>query len=172
MKVTIVCLLLLVLGLASAIPQWPLRYPLKTGLGTLKTELSDEAAKSQVFPASLIPILTKATPKVASGIIQFLKYAVCDNTNSQLQAYENTEERDAKIMALVEVMNDLLSAEEQFDKVKQLNMRDNRVAEIELFDWLGSVKSKLKNTFYKIKGATKSLLCNYNVNSTCTCTCH
>ena len=169
MKVTIVCLLLLILGLASAIPQWPLRYqyPLKTGgLGTLETELSDEVAKSQVFPAFLIPILASAAPKVASGIIQLLKYAVCDNTDSQLQAYANNEERDAKIMALVEVMNDLLTAEKQLDKVTQLNMQDNRVAEIELFDWLGSVKSKLKSTFYKIKGATKRLLCNYN--TTCT----
>ena len=37
-------------------------------------------------------------------------------------------------MALVNIMGDLLTAKEM-DKFKQLNMKDNCIAEAELFDW-------------------------------------
>ena len=57
---------------------------------------------------------------------------VCDNTDPQLQAFVDSEEQGTQIMALVKVMNDLLNAEEKLDKIKQLNMKDNLVAEAKL----------------------------------------
>ena len=150
------------LGLASAVPQWPVRRYIPTGFTPLGKELNDETAKSQIFPVALIPILVSAAPKVVAMALDLLRYAVCDNTaDSQLQAFADNEEENAKIMALVNVMNDLLTAEEKLDQVKQLNMKGSLVAEAELFNgqWIDTLKSKLKSAIYKIGGAAKKLLC-------------
>ena len=84
---------------------------------------------------------------------------VCKNTaDSQPQAFANDEEQDAKIMALVKIMNDLLVAEEKLDEVKQLKMQNNLVAEAELFNF-DSVLSKLNSAISNIGSFAKNLLC-------------
>ena len=154
----------LALGLASAAPGLPLRYlPMQTGpveFSTLERELDEEVATSQNIPPEVVQFLVKLAPKVISGVMQLLRYAVCDSQDSQLQENANNEERNAKIMALVEAMDGLLEVEGKLDGVKRINMRSNLIAEAELFDWVDSVKNKLKNTFSKIGAATKKLLCN------------
>ena len=162
MKVLIVGFVLLALGLASAVPQWPIRGYIPPGFSTTAKELTDETAMSQVFPVALVPVLVAAAPKVVALALDILRYAVCDNTaDSQLQAFADSEEENANIMALVKVMNDLLTAEEKLNEVKQLNMKGNLIAEAELFDWqwIDTLKSKLKSAIYKIGGAAKKLLC-------------
>jgi hypothetical protein len=96
----------------------------------------------------------------APTALKVLRLVVCDNADSQLQ---DTEKQDAKIMALVGAMSDLLAAEEELKemKQKQLNMKGNLVAEAELFDFdFDSIASKLKGTATKIGSAAKTLLCN------------
>ena len=159
MKVLIVGFILLALGLVSAVPQWPIRQYIPPGFSTTGKELNDETAKSQVFPLALVPMLLSAAPQVISTALDLLRMVVCDNTDSQLQAFADIEEQNVKIMALVRVMSDLLAAEEKLNEVKQLNMKGNLVAEAELFDF-NSVASKLKNTLKTIGSAAKKLLCN------------
>ena len=117
MKVLIIGFVLLTLGLVSAVPQWPghrLRHILPgPGFSTTGKELDDETAKSQVLPLILVPMLLSAAPEVISTALDLLRMVVCDNTDSQLQAFANTEEQDANIMALVGVMGDLLAAEDK-----------------------------------------------------------
>ena len=157
MKVLIIYVLLLALGLASAVPR---SLSLLNTLDTPGKEQSDKVAMSQFIPSCLILEIAKVAPQVISEVIKLLRYVVCDNTtDSQLQAFTNNEERDAKIMALVNVMNNLLAAEEKLNEVMQLNMKGNLVAEAEFFDWVGSIKNKLKSAFHKIGGAVKKLLC-------------
>ena len=158
MKILIVCFFLLTLGLASATPSGSLSN-FFYALDAPGKEQNDEVATSQFIPTCLIIELAKAAPKVISGVIELLRYAVCNNTDSQLQHFANSGERDANIMALVKVMNDLLVAEKKLDEVKQLNMKGNLVAKAEFFGWVDSVKNKLKSTFHKIGAATKKLLC-------------
>ena len=159
MKILIVCFFLLTLGLASATPSGSLSN-FFYALDTPGKKKSDKVAASQVtIDPQLIIAIAKAAPEIISGVIKLLKYTVCDNTDSQLQFFASNGEKDANIMALVKVMNDLLAAEEELDEVKQLNMKGNLVAEAELFDWVDSVKNKLKSTFHKIGAATKKLLC-------------
>ena len=156
MKVLIAGFVLLALGLASAVPQWP------SGHFNNGKKLTDETATSQIFPVALVPVLVAAAPKVVAMALDLLRYAVCDNSaDSQLQAFANIEEDNAEVMALVKVMNDLLTAEEKLNEVKQLNMKDSLTAEVELFDgqWIDTLKTKLKNAIYKIGGAAKKLLC-------------
>ena len=64
-------------------------------------------------------------------------------------------------MALVTVMNDLLTAEEKLDEVMQLNMKNNLVAEAERFSgqWISALKRIMKSAIHKIGGTTKTLLC-------------
>ena len=159
-KILIVYFLMAV-GLASALPQ--LQVPNLNPSSVIKTdalekELNDEVAKNQVLPVVLIPALVSIAATLGTKI---LKYAVCDNTDSQLhQEIANIEERDADVMALIEVMSDLLAADEKLDKVKQqINMQDDLTAKAEHFDWVDTVKTKLKSTLSKVGGAAKKLLC-------------
>ena len=131
MKILIVGFVLLALGLASAVPQWPFRNQIG-GFSPLRKEVSKETAESQLFPVALIPVLLSAAPTVISTSLDILRMFVCDNTDPQLQAFVDSEEQGTQIMALVKVMNDLLNAEEKLDKIKQLNMKDNLVAEAKL----------------------------------------
>ena len=168
MKVLIIGFVLLTLGLATAIPRWPITggYFIPPGFGSSTTgkELQrEETATSEVFPAALVPLLVKAAPKVVALALDILRLAICNNTNTdpQLQEFANVEEQDAQVMALVTVMNDLLTAEEKLDEVMQLNMKSNLVAEAEFFSrqWFSTLKRKLKSAIYKIGGAAKTLLC-------------
>lgn len=165
MKVLIIGFVLLTLGLATAIPQWPIRggYFIPPGFGLGKELQREETATSEVFPAALVPLLVKAAPKVVALALDILRLVICNNTNSdpQLQEFANVEEQNAQVMALVTVMNDLLTAEEKLDEVMQLNMKSNLVAEAEFFggQWFSTLKRKLKSAIYKIGGAAKTLLC-------------
>ena len=156
MKILIVGFVLLALGLASAVPQWPFRNRIG-GFNPLGKEVSKETAEGQVFPA-LIPLL-RMSPQVIPIALKLVRMGVCDNTDLQLQAFADNEEQDAQIMVLVKLMNDLLNAEEKLDNAKQLNMKGDLVAEAELFDTL---KTKLKSAITKIGGTAKMLLCNSN----------
>ena len=163
MKILSICFFVLALGLASAAPRRSVPN-FFYALDTPRKEQSNEVATvtNQVainIATKIILELVKKAPDVISAVIELLKAAVCDNTDSQLQAFANNEERDADIMGLVRVMNDLLTADEKLDEVKQLKMKGNLIAEAELFDWVDSVKSKLKSAFRKVGAATKKLLC-------------
>jgi hypothetical protein len=156
----IVSFFLLALGLASAGPRKSLPNFFKALDAPGKKQSNAVATDQIVIPPEVILGIAKAAPKVIAGVIKFLKLVVCDNTDSaQLQVFANNEERDANVMALVKVMHSVLAAEEKLDEIKQLSMKGNLVAETELFDWVDSVKSKLKGTFRKIGSATKMLLC-------------
>ena len=68
--------------------------------------------------------MISAAPQVISIVLDLVRMVVCKNTaDSQPQAFANDEEQDAKILALVKIMNDLLVAEEKLDEDKQLKMR-------------------------------------------------
>ena len=162
MKTLIVCFFLLSLGLASAAPHNLLPNFSHT-LDTPGKKQSSTVTTYQTISPEVILEIAKVAPKVISGVIELLKIAVCDNTDSvQLQGLANDEERDANIMALVKVMDNVLAAEEKLDEIKRLNMKGNLVAKAEFFDWVDSVKNKLKGTFRVIGSATKKLLCNEN----------
>ena len=130
-------LLLFALGLASAAPRsfddFPFVGEINLGTQGKKSTLENEAKSQLLIPAAVGTALS-LLPYVAKGAKKIAKYIVCDKL-AQLQQYtDSSEDKDAKIMALVNVMGDFLTAKEM-DKFKQLNMKDNRIAEAELFDW-------------------------------------
>ena len=143
MKILIAFLLLFALGLASAAPRLPYNFPFEsTDLGGIdlgiqgKEKHLENEAKNQVFSAAAVvgAALPYILPTLISGTKRLAKYVVCDEL-TQLQEYTDNEEKDAKIMALVKIMNDLFDAKETNKIKKQLSTKHNRVAETELFDW-------------------------------------
>ena len=133
MKILIAFLLLFALGLASAAPQFPYKFLTDLGGYDVGTQgIEKHQANSQVIPAVVGTVLS-LLPSVISWSKKAAKYIVCDEV-TRLQDYTDIEERDAKIMALVKIMDDLLDAKET-NKFQQHSMKDNRVAEAELFDW-------------------------------------
>ena len=161
MKVLIVCLLLFfTIELASAAPRSPYVFPFETTEEFQGEEQNPENAERQVIPAvvgalQLVPPILSLGKKVARSL-------VCRSDEaSQLQDYTDNEERDVQIMAIIKVMDDILAVKEKLNKVKQLNviMKDNRVAEAELFDWVDSVGETLGNVYDKLKTTAKYFLC-------------
>ena len=143
MKILIAFLLLFALGLASAAPRLYYNFPLEsTDLGGIdlgiqgKEKHLENEAKSQVISAAVVgAALPFILPPLISGTKRLAKYIVCDEL-TQLQEYTDNEEKDAKIMALVKIMDDLFDVKETNKIKKQLSTKNNRVAEAELFDWV------------------------------------
>lgn len=132
MKVIIVCLLLFILGLASTAPQlFPSKFgrlsPTFSGVtGSPRVHLGGESQTDKIATNQFISAL--AAPVLGHLGKEAVKYVVCDRT-SRLQEYTNNEERDAKIMALVKSMSDMLAALEKLRTIKELNMKGNLVTE-------------------------------------------
>ena len=84
-----------------------------------------------------------------------VKYLVCDPA-SQLQEYTSNEEKDAKIMALVKVMSDMLAAQETLSKVKELNMKGNIVTEA---GWFDSISDAVGGAVDVLGDAAKGVMC-------------
>ena len=163
MKALVIYLLLVfALGLASAVPmQFPYVFPLETSEGFQGGEQNHENAEHQVIPA-VVGTLTKVIPPILSVGKSVARNLVCRKDEaSQLQEYTDNEERDAQIMAIIKVMDDILAVKEKLNKVKQLNMimKGNRVAEAELLDWVDSIGETLGNVYDKLKTTAKRLLC-------------
>ena len=180
MKVFIICLLLFVLELVTAAPSWvphtkprrvPLKFPLHTGTPgprILGGELqSDKTAINQVLPLltpALSPIALNLAPALGKPLLDLgaslgkkaVKRVVCDST-AWLQEYAGSEEKDAKIMALVKVMSDMLTAQEKLSEAKKLNMEDNLVVKAELFDL---VSDALEGALDIIGDTAKEVLCS------------
>ena len=85
---------------------------------------------------------------------------VCGKCNAELQQDTDNIERSAKIMALVQIMDEIGAAKESLNALKKLTVKD---AEIQ-FDEAVSVKissisDTLGNAGDYLKGAAKNLLC-------------
>ena len=180
MKVFIICLLLFALEQATAAPRarWlpltkpagrvPPRFPLYTGTPGPRIlgggQQDDKTATNQVLPFLPPALAAPVALDLSKPLLKFgaslgknaLKRVVCDST-SWLQEYAGSEERDAKIMALVKVMSDMLTAQVKLGEAKKLNMEDNLVAKAELFDL---VSDALEGALDVIGDSAKEVLCS------------
>lgn len=157
----------------SSAPKFPLYTgtpgPRIPGGGELQNE---KTAVDQVFPpAALAPMLAPAalslTPTLGNPLltlgelgaslgVEAVKHVVCAST-LQLQEYAGNEKRDAKIMALIKVMSDMLAAQEMLSKAKKLNMEENLVAKAELF---GTIGNALDDALDVVGDTAKKVLCS------------
>ena len=85
---------------------------------------------------------------------------VCGNCNTELQQDTDIEERSAKIMALVQIMDEINAAKESLNELEKHSMKDNRIAEAEFVSGkINSIRDALGNAGEYLKGAAKNVLC-------------
>ena len=159
MKVFVICLLVFALGLASAAPRL---FPSNLGrlsptfpriTGTPHTLLGGESQTDKMVTNQVISALAPVLGHLGKEAV---KYVVCDHT-SRLQEYTDNEERDAKIMALVKSMSDMLAAQEILNKVKKLNMEGNLVTEA---GWFDSISDAVGGAVDVLGDAAKGVICS------------
>lgn len=180
MKVFITCLLvfgLTVQELASAAPwSWgPTTIP-KPGSHRLKLPNprarsgpsilgGGELQKDKTAVNQVLPFLA-TNPELAVPLFNLgasLGRSVLCNRNSAaddswVQEYSvgNEEERDAKLMALVKVMGDVVTAQGKLSEAKKLNVENNVIAKAELFD---AISDALDGALGFVGDRAKMLLC-------------
>jgi hypothetical protein len=109
---------------------------------------NDKTAINQVLPLALAlaPTLTRTALNLAPEVLKLGaslgRSVLCDRdsvADSWIQEYYagNEEEKDAKLVALVKVMGDMLAAQGKLSEAKKLNVENNVVAKAELFDAIG-----------------------------------
>ena len=132
---------------------------------------NDETANDQVFPflapaALAAPVALKVAAPIALDLVgkPLLKYAakrvVCNSADSQSwvqEYYAGNQEKDAKIMGIVKVMNDMLAARETLSEAKKLIAEENVVAKAELFD---TISDALEGALDIVGDTAKTVLCN------------
>ena len=85
---------------------------------------------------------------------------VCGKCNTELQRDTDIEERSAKIMALVQVMDEINVAKESMNTLKKITMKDAEVQFNEAVSAkINSIRDTLGNAGNYLKGAAKNILC-------------
>ena len=86
---------------------------------------------------------------------------MCGKCNTKLQQDTNNEEMSTKIMALVQVMDEINAAKESLNALKRISMKDDRTAEAQFNEVvINSIGDTLGNSGDYLKGAAKKILCS------------
>ena len=143
-------------GLVSGAP-WIPYNPRVLYSRSLLSPVGTETAENQW----IVPIAKFVGGTIGSKVLNnVVDCRVCGKCNAELQQDIDNIERSAKIMALVQIMDEIGAAKESLNALKKLTTKD---AEIQ-FDEAVSVKinsisDTLGNTEDYLKGAAKNLLC-------------
>ena len=80
------------------------------------------------------------------------------------QSQGNVDEsgRVAKLMAVVDALENIDAVEQKLNDLKRSMMKDNQMAEIEVRDWIAKVIEKVRDIAKSIKSASKKVLCRNN----------
>ena len=148
-------------GLVSGAPWIPFN-PRVLYSRSLLSPVGTETAENQwIVPAAKFVGGTIGTTIGSRVLNNVVDCRVCGKCNAELQQDTDNIERSAKIMALVQIMDEIGAAKESLNALKKLTMKD---AEIQ-FDEAVSVKinsisDTLGNAGDYLKGAAKNLLCH------------
>ena len=147
-------------GLVSGAPWIPFN-PRVLYSRSLLSHVGTETAENQwIVPAAKFVGGTIGSTIGSRVLNNVVDCRVCGKCNAELQQDTDNIERSAKIMALVQIMDEIGAAKESLNALKKLTVKD---AEIQ-FDEAVSVKissisDTLGNAGDYLKGAAKNLLC-------------
>ena len=91
---------------------------------------------------------------------------VCGKCNTALQQDANIEERSAKIMVLVQIMDNISVAKENLNVLldKKVTMKKDRIIEAQfnetVLDQINSIRDTLVNAGEYLRGAARNILCH------------
>ena len=112
-----------------------------------------ETAKSQwILPAVGGALAGRALNK-------FIDRKLCVKREAELQDDTNFEERSAKLVALVQIMDEISAAKETLNALEKLSVKDDRMAEAQFNAEINSIRGTLRKAGNYIKGAARKILC-------------
>ena len=165
--ILITCTLLSAFGLISAAPRYiypnsilrPRPIVLYTNSHTINP--IDETAKSQWIGAATRLVGSTIGSRILNNVVDC---RVCGKCNTELQQDTGIEERSAKIMALLQVMDEINVAKESLNELNKFSMKDDRNVEAQLNELvsgkISSIGDALGNASEYLKGAAKNVLCH------------
>jgi len=150
----IVFVLLSACGLIFAAPTPWLSYVINPPpLYSRSLPSPSETAKSQwIVPAVGGALAGRALNK-------FIDRNLCRKREAELQDDTNVEERSAKLVALVQIMDEISAAKETLNALEKLSMKDDRMAEAQFNAEINSIRGTLRKAGNYIKGAARKILC-------------
>ena len=146
-----------------------------TAQGGGATAMIEEEAKSQFDPitAIVLPFAAQAGVKVGSKLVSYVaQCALCDTGCPSLEEIEiqsdtSQDKKAAKIMAVMDALKDITAVEKQLNMKRTSMMKDDQMAEAELFDWISSAIDKVKSVAKHVKGFAKYVACDTGPKCSC-----
>jgi hypothetical protein len=144
-------------GLVSGAPRLHYDPPVLYSHSLLSPAAGAETAENQwIVPAAKF-IGGTIGSRVLNNVVDC---RVCGNCNAELQQDTDNIERSAKIMALVQLMDEIDAAKESLNGLKKLSVQEAEVQFNEAVSVkINSVGETLGNAGDYLKGAAKNLLC-------------
>ena len=116
-----------------------------------------ETAKNQWIGAATRLVGSAIGSRILNNVVDC---HVCGKCNAELQQDTDNEEGSAKIMALVQIMDEINAAKESLNELEKRSMKDNRIAEAKFVSGkINSIRDALGNAGEYLKGAAKNVLC-------------
>ena len=116
-----------------------------------------ETANSQWIGAATRLVGSAIGSRILNNVVDC---RVCGKCNAELQQDTDNEERSAKIMALVQIMDEINAAKESLNELEKRSIKDIRIAEAEFVSGeINSIRDALGNAGEYLKGAAKNVLC-------------
>ena len=121
-----------------------------------------ETAESQwIIPAATLvgSALNLGTSIVGKAVSKFIDRHLCGKGEAELQDDTNVEERSAKLVALVQIMDEISAAKETLNALEKLSVKDDRMAEAQFNAEINSIRGALRKAGNFIKGAARDIFC-------------
>ena len=118
--------------------------------------LPSETAKSQwIVPAAALV----GGALGSRAVNKFIDRNLCEKREAELQDDTYVEERSSKLVALVQIMDEISAAEETLNALEKLSVKDDRMAEAQFNAEINSIRGTLRKAGNYIKGAARKILC-------------
>ena len=157
----IVFVLLSACGLIFAAPTPWLSYVINPPpLYSRSLPSPSETAKSQwIVPAATLLGGALGSTVVGRAVNKFIDRNLCGKREAELQDDTYVEERSSKLVALVQIMDEISAAEETLNALEKLSLKDDRMAEAQFNAEINSIRGALGKAGNYIKGAARNILC-------------
>ena len=125
----------------------------------------EEGAESQLEPISSIalPLATIGIPLGKRALSYLAQCALCDTgcpSIGEIQSDASQGEKAAKLMAVMDALEGINAVEKKLSELKRSMMKDDQMAEAEVFDWISSAIDGVKSVAKGVKGFARDVVCD------------
>ena len=138
--------------------------PLATDIGIpFVKEALKVIAKHGIGKEALNVIAKRGIPLGKKVLSYLAQCALCDTgcpSIREIQDDANQGEKAAKLMAVMDALEDINAVEKKLNELKHSTMKDNQMAEVEAYDWISSAIDGVGTVAKGVKGFAKKVVCD------------